>query len=207
MSAKGAYYDLIKQGFLKGLKGIGSSPTDAFSLYHLLDVNLMNWRPDENFFFDKEIRLEELERLMTNLKKGNSICTAVTNELYLTYHLKALRYLELYFEPGSTKHKDIAEGSMKFISEYYKARVAKLPENGALPIAIYLNRFNWFPGTNEGAKFGFDLMSAIASKRKLTGAEMRLWANYLKVYDPELKNPLPANNSRDAVMKTFSSSY
>jgi hypothetical protein len=207
VTTKGAYYDLIKQAFLKGIKGIGSSSTDAFGLFHLLDLNITNWKPEENSFFDKEIRLEEMERLIVNLKKTNSICTATANKLYLTYHMKALRYLELYFEPGSSKHKDIADGSLKFVSEYYKSRADKLPENAALPIALYLNRFNWFPGANEGAKFGFDLMSAVARKRKLANAELKLWANYLKVYDPELKNPLPATNSRDEVMRAIAGSY
>ncbi len=209
---KGVYYYLLKQGFLKGNKNIlgnvdGNLSLDAFSLYHLIDVNITNWKPEENYFYDKEVRLEEMDRLMGVLKKGNSICTPVVNELYLTYHRKALRYLELFFEPGSAKHKEIADASLKFIAEYYKKRLIQLKGDMPLKIALYLNRFNWFPGANEGAWFGYDFLTAVAKRRMLSEQEMKLWANYLKVYDPVLKNPLPASYNKESLLKLMSTGY
>ena len=207
-----AYYFILKQGFLKGNKNIlnkidGNLSLDPFSLHHLLDISVSLWRPEENYFYDKEARLEEMERLVNTLKKGNSICAPVVNDLYLDYHLKALRYLELYFEPGSAKHKEIAAGSLKFITEYYKRRLHALHGDTPLKIALYLNRFSWFPGANEGAWFGYDFLSNLAKHRVLNDTEMKLWANYLKVYDPELKKPLPRGYAREAVVKLMNEPY
>jgi hypothetical protein len=210
-SPKGAYYFMLKQGFVKGKNILGSVDgnlsLDAFSLYHLLDVNVTNWKPEENSYYDKEIRLEEMDRLITSLKKSSSICAPLVNTLYLTYHSKALRYLELYFEPGSAKHKDIADGSMKFIVEYYKKRMTELKGDVPLQVALYLNQFNWFPGTNEGTWYGFDLINSMAKKRKLNENEMKLWANYLKVYDRELQNPLPVGYSKENLTALMQDQY
>jgi hypothetical protein len=211
-SAKGAYYFIMKQGFLKGKKNIlnqvdGNLSLDEFSLYHLLDVNVANWRPEENYYYDNEVRLEEMEKLMQVLKKGKSICAPLVNRLFLDYHLKALRYLELYFEPGSIKHKEIADASLKFVAEYYKKHISRLQGDMPLKIALYLNRFNWFPGGHEGAWYGYDFLTTVAKNRELTDPEMKLWANYLKIYDPTLKNPLPPGNNRESLLMAMKEGY
>lgn len=209
---KSPYYYLLVQGFVKGKKNIlstvdGNLSLDAFSLYHLLEANISNWKPDENYFHDKEIRLEEMEKLVIVLKKSNSLCTPLVNNLYLTYHRKALRYLELFFEPGSAKHKEIADGSLKFIVEYYKKRISVLEADFRLALALYLNRFNWFTGANEGAWYAFDFLSLLAKKDSLNTEELRLWANYLKIYDPQMKTPLPPGYTKDAILKAGLKGY
>jgi hypothetical protein len=80
---------------------------------------------------------------------------------------------------------------------------------GDLPfkIALYLNRFNWFPGANEGAWYGYDFLMFVAKKRQLNDAELKLMANYLKVYDPSLKNPLPSGLNKESLMKLMAVSY
>lgn len=212
-SVKDPYYYLLKQVFVKGNKEIlkyfeGDPSLNAFNLYHLLTLyTFPSWKPDQNYFYDKEVRLEEMERLISLLKKGNLICVPIVNELYLNYHMNALAYLELYFEPGNTKHREIAYNSLRFISEYYKKRIGVLEADVPAVIAMYLNRFNWIPGTKEGAWFGFDLMNAVAIKRKLTEPELKLWANYLKVYDPELKKPLPKLNPIEVVQRAMNADY
>lgn len=202
---KGEYYFMLKQGFLKGNKNIlsnvdGNLSLDAISLYRFLKVNVTNWEPQDNYYYDKEVRLEELDRMMAVLKKGNPLCDPLINGFYLEYHRKALQYLELYFEPGSTKHKEIAEVSLKFITEYYKKRLTDLKGDLPLKLAMYLNRFNWFPGNNEGASYGHDLLTAIAKKRKLTVEEQKLFVNYIKIYNPAFKVALPAGYTKEQVL-------
>jgi hypothetical protein len=202
---KGEYYFMLKQGFLKGNKNIlsnvdGNLSLDAISLYRFLKVNVTNWEPQDNYFYDKEVRLEELERLMLVLKKGNPLCDPLINGFYLEYHRKTLQYLELYFEPGSAKHKEIAETSLKFITEYYKKRQAELKGDLPLKLAMYLNRFNWFPGNNEGAWYGYDLLTAIAKKRKLTPEEQKLLVAYIKIYNPAFKVALPTGYTKEQVL-------
>jgi outer membrane protein OmpA-like peptidoglycan-associated protein len=204
---KGEYYFMLKQGFLKGNKNIlsnveGNLSLDAISLFRFLRVNLINWDPEQNYFYDKEVRLEELDRLVAVMKKGTPLCAPQVNGFYLEYHRKALQYLELYFEPGSAKHKEIAESSLKFITEYYKKRIPELRGDFPLKLAMYLNRFNWFPGNNEGAWYGYDLLTAIAKKRKLTPEEQKLFVTYIKIYNPEFKVALPAGYTKESVMAT-----
>ena len=205
-SEKSTYYQMLKQGFVKGNKSIAGSvdgvqSLDAIALYHLLDLTIAMWKPDENLFYDKDIRLEEMDRLISQLKRSSSLCTAQANRLYLDYHAKALRYLELFFEPGSAKHKDIADASLKYVNEYYKKHITDFKNDDALKTALYLNRFNWFPGNNEGAWYGFDLLNAIARKRSLTPAEAKLFSNYVLLYDSEFKNPLPSGFSKETLSR------
>jgi hypothetical protein len=212
VAEKGVYYNMLKQGFLKGNKTIagsvdGAQSLDAFGLFHLLDITITNWKPEENSFFDKDIRLEEIDKLVAGMKRSSSVCVASVNRLYLNYHTKTLRYLELYFEPGSAKHKDIADASLKYITEYYKKRIADLPADLPFRVALYLNRFNWFPGNNEGASYGYDLISNVARKRSLSGDELKLLANYLSLYDPELTNALPSGISKESMERTMSERY
>jgi hypothetical protein len=202
---KGEYYFMLKQGFLKGNKNIlsnveGNLSLNAFSLYHLLKVNIVNWNPELNYFYDKEVRLEEIDRLLGMLKKGNPTCAPIINGFYLEYHRKALQYLELYFEPGSAKHKEIAEASIKFITEYYKRNVSALKGDLPLKIAMYLNRFNWFPGNNEGAWYGYDFLNAVLKKRKFTPEEEKLWLTYVKIYNRDFKIGLPGGYTKEQVL-------
>ena len=57
------------------------------------------------------------------------------------------------------------------------------------------------------ATFGYDFLSNLAKHRVLNDTEMKLWANYLKVYDPELKKPLPRGYAREAVVKLMNEPY
>lgn len=202
---KGLYYNLMKQGFLKGNRNVLSSATgkaslDGFSLFNFLDANVNNWDPEKNYFLDSEIRLEDMDRLISLLKKDNIVCAAPLNSLFLNYHQKALRFLELYFEPGSSKHKDIAEASLKFITDYYKTNLSGLKSDDPLKIALYLNHFNWFPGNSEGAWYGYDLITALGKTRKLNDEELRLWVNYTKIYDPEMKMSVPIGYGKESLI-------
>jgi hypothetical protein len=201
-----SYYLLMKQQFVKRNTGMprhreNSPSLDDVSLYHLLDANISQWRPDDNYFYDKEVRLEEMDRLIKVLCKESPICTPFMSALLLEYHRKALRYLELYFEPGSARHKEIADESLHFISEYYMTWAAALDTSLTLRIAMYLNRFNWFPGSNEGAWYGFGFLSAVARTRQLSDLELKLWAQYLEVYDPKLRNPLPGGYNKEQIAR------
>lgn len=199
---KGVYYFLLKQGFVKGNKAIvgnvdGNVSLDAYALFHFLEANISQWKPEQNYFFDREVRLEEMERLMAQMKKDRTVCAPMLSDLFLTYHRKALVYLNAYFEPGSAKHKEIAESSLKYITEYYKKRVKSLPANVPVKVALFLNQFNWFSGANEGAWYGFDFMNALVKARKLNDQELKLWAQYLKTFDPAGKNPLPGGYTKE----------
>lgn len=202
-SPKGAYYYLLKQHYIKknaaALAQVSyqnnNSPVvfNEFNLWHLLHDNVAFWNPLENHFYDAEVQLDELEMLIGLLKKTDEkLCKPQINQLYLAYHLKALHYLSLYPEPGNPKHGRIAENALKYICNYYKSRARQVNSNLAMHLVYQFNHLNWLGGPAPGAWYGYDLLSAVARTRELSGAELKMFAHYLKLFNPEMKR-LPAN--------------
>ena len=214
---KGAYYFLLKQHFLKGDKEIlnwtekeggGHAQLDVFNLYHLVSTNVFEFDPIENQFYDKEVQLEEIDKLITQLKKrDNIICPPQINALYLEYHLKALYYLERYFSPGNEKQAKIVDASLNFITEYYKKRASAVSPRLSLHVAKQLNLFNWLPSSKPGAWYGYDLINTIAKQRILSEEELKLLAHYKKMYDPKFKTKLPIILSKETIVDLWNEAY
>lgn len=117
-----------------------------FDLLHFIRLQMHSWNPYSNHFYDQDIQLNELHGLVKKLKSINGrICTPVVNQLYLDYHLKALYYLSLYWNPLNSEHVKIADESMGFIANYYKARKAKMDPMLEEQIKQQLNMLYWLP--------------------------------------------------------------
>lgn len=194
---KSPYYYLLKQHFLKNNKTAlehvtnthgGSVEFNEFNLWHLLENNVTDWRPAENHFYDEEVGLYELDRLIAMMQRVDKhLCKPQVNQLYLTYHLKMLYYLERYAEPGNPRHAKLAETSLKFITNYYKARGRHVTSRLSLHIVKQLNLFNWLPGSESGAYYGYDLLNSIARVRVLNEEESKIYAHYVRLFNPSLR--------------------
>jgi len=210
---KGAYFFLLKQHYVKNnktvLENITTTNEEApsfsiFNLWHFLDVNIARWDPEKNHFYDEDTQLDQLDALITLMKKSDAgLCRPQVNTLYLQYHLKVLRYLHLFAEPGNPLHGKYSDASLKFIDEYYKSRVGAVNARLALYIIYQMNLFNSLPGTKPGAWYAFDLMNALARQRLLNSEELVLYAHYLKLFNPSFKKIPPAYNREELVKLSF----
>lgn len=124
-----------------------------------------------------------MDKLVSLLKTINKrICQYKVNQLYLDYHLKALQYLDWYYEPGNKQQTRIAQQSLRFISEYY-ARIAGLVTPR---LSIYLmkqfNAFHWLPGRYDGTWYAWNSLRAISGKRELSEEEKGFNVKYARLY-------------------------
>lgn len=183
------YLYFLKKFFLSNETSIrqhikSSDNLYEFDLYLLLYFNVTLWEPLLNYWKDKEVTLEELNKLVGMLRQINKhICTYQVNQLYLDYHLKALQYLDRYFEPGNRQHVRIAEQSLRYISQYYISRSALITPRLSLYILKQLNAFHWIPGQYDGTWYAWKILKEVAEKRELSDAEENLFSQYRKYYD------------------------
>ena len=125
-----------------------------FDLFHFIRIQMNNWDPYSNHFHDQDIQLNQLHKLIQKLKSINErICTPVVNQLYLDYHLKALYYLSLYWNPLNSEHVKIADQSMAYIGNYYMARKEKMDPILEEKIKHQLNLFYWLPSRNASVLY------------------------------------------------------
>ncbi|HYG03978.1 MAG TPA: hypothetical protein VD927_16145, partial [Chryseosolibacter sp.] len=194
---KSPYYYLLKQHFLRNNKAAlehitntsgGSVEFNEFNLWHLLENNVNEWKPFDNYFYDEEVGLYEFDKLISMMQRlDKHLCKPQVNQLYLSYHLKMLYYLERFAEPGNPRHAKLAETSLKYITNYYKARVRQIDPRLSLHIVKQLNLFNWLPGSAPGAYYGYDLLNSIARVRILNDVETKLYAHYVRLFNPSLR--------------------
>ena len=217
-SPKGAYYYLLKQHYVKNNKSVLDNVTtesgganvqlNVFNLWHLVSINVERWDPVENHFYDEEIQLEEMSKLigaMHGLDKH--LCRPQVNNLYLSFHLKMLYYLERYAEAGNIKHAKYADASLKFVSNYYKSRARNVTPRLSMHVIKQLNLFNWLPGVQHGASYGYDLLTAISKERILSEEEMKMYAHYLKLYNPEMKKMSTITLDKERLVALMAETY
>ncbi|MBX2957745.1 MAG: hypothetical protein KF846_16390 [Cyclobacteriaceae bacterium] len=162
---------------------ISSDNLYEFDLLTLVHYNVTNWEPLENHFQDAEVQLEEMNKLVSLLKKINKrICPDQINQLYLDYHLKALQYLSLYFEPGNSRQTEIAQQSMTFISRYYSRHAGIITPRLSLYLLNQLNAMHDMPGRYSGTWYAWNLLKSISARRNLTPEESLLFRKYERYY-------------------------
>jgi len=174
----------LNQWFVKPI----SNEMPIFQLALFFETQLIRWNPEENYFYDKEIRLEEMNSMVGRLKKNSSrLCPDYIVDLYLEYHLKALHYLDAYAVPGNALHTRIADESIQYISNYYTRHAKLLPSEFVLYLVRQLNTFNWLPGNKPGAWYSYNLLKAVATTRILSTKEFELLLVLIKMYDPTIE--------------------
>jgi hypothetical protein len=207
---KGAYYFLLKQFYVNKNAGILDHVTTAndypssfnvFNLWHFLAITIDAWNPGKNFFYDKDVQLNEMDRLVNLMKKLDaSLCKPQINGLYLQYHLKMLHYLQVFQEPGNPAHAKFADTSLKFIADYYKARKVNVNSRLAVYLVNQFNLFNTLPGNRPGAWYGYDLLNSLAQGRVLNDEELKLYAHYLRLFNPAFRK-VPALYDQQVLSK------
>jgi hypothetical protein len=154
-----------------------------FDLFNLIAFNVANWKPLVNYWEDEEVQLEDLDKLVSLLKTINKrICRPRVNELYLNYHLKALQYIDWYYEPGNKHQTRIAQQSLKFISEYYERNSGLVTARLSIYLMKQFNAFHWIPGSYDGTWYAWNTLKAISRKRELSEEEKRLLSKYSRFY-------------------------
>lgn len=178
----------LKQHFIRKDKGYSqyinfSDNLYQFDLFALANYNVSRWQPEQNYFEDREVLLEDMNSLIVMLKRVDQrICKVQVNQLYLDYHLKALHYLQIYFEPGNAKHTEIAQQSLAFISGYYSRNANKVTPRLSLYLLYQLNAFYALPGQHEATGYAWNLLKSIKAKRSLSPDEEALLEKYNRYY-------------------------
>lgn len=162
---------------------ISSDNVYEFDVFTLAQYNVERWEPTENFFQDQEVQLEEMNKLIGLLKRINKrICPNQVNQLYLDYHLKALHYLSIYYEPGNHKQTEIAQQSMLFIARYYSRHAGLITPRLSLYLLHQFNAFHNMPGRYDGTWFAWSILQSVAKKRSLTPPEVYLFEKYSRYF-------------------------
>ena len=179
----------LKSVFLRKQTGIrqfviASDALYEFDIYILAKYNINHWQPEQNFFRDSEVLLEDMNKLIGMLKRNpGQLCPAFLNQLYLDYHLKALHYLTLYYEPGNPKHTEIVQQSLGYISRHYSQHAALVTPRLSLYILHQLNAFYALPGQYDSPWHAWNLLKSIKAKRALTPDEEVLLEKYAMYFD------------------------
>lgn len=183
----------LKMSFLRKNKGltqyvISSDDLYEFDLFFLAGYNVTQWIPEQNYFHDREVQLEDMHKLITMLKRvDNRICRVTLNNLYLNYHLKALHYLTQYYDPGNTQHTEIAQQSLAFISRYYSQHADAVTPRLSLYLLHQLNAFYTMPGQYDAIWYARNLLNSIRTKRPLSQYEEVLLEKYNRYYSRSVK--------------------
>jgi hypothetical protein len=218
LSPKSAYYFLLKEYFLQNnagalahvqySNGTGDVAFNIYNLWHLISINVERWNPFENHFYDSAVQIDQMEKLIGIMKKlDKNICKPQVNGLYLDYYLKLLYHLQRYPEPGNPKHAKYTDAAMKFLTNYYKTRAKNITPRLSLHITKQLNDFNWLPGSNVGAWYGYDLLNTIANTRLLNDEEMKLYAHYLQLFNPQMKKVPKVGFQKEKLMELWQEVY
>jgi outer membrane protein OmpA-like peptidoglycan-associated protein len=199
-SAKGDYYYFMQTLFLKEDERIRNfvSTSDnyaEFDLFTFLRTNITAWDPVNNHFYDSAVQLDALNRLVQKLKRMDErICREQVSQLYLDFHLKALHYLNIYFTPGSKQDAVLAEGSLNYISEYYRSRSNYMFPKLTIYLCDGLNYFSNLPTSIPAPEYAGRVLEPLVANTILTDAELLRWRTYGKL----LMRPRKTNPGRQA---------
>ena len=181
----------LKKLFVKGETSIAQHMISSdnimeYDVYKLAKYHISQWGPFSNYFIDREVQLLEMDKVISLLKGSSKrICPPQVNQLYLDYHLKALHYINQYFEPGNAKQVDIAQRSLQFITTYYSKNADRVTPRLSLYILLQLNAFHWIPGKYDGTWYAWNLLKNIGAKRTLSEDELYLYRKYKMYYTSE----------------------
>lgn len=178
----------LKKLFVKGETSIAQHMISSdnileFDVYTLAKYHVQQWGPFSNSFADREVQLLEMDKVISLLKGSSKrICPPQVNQLYLNYHLKALHYINQYFEPGNARQVDIAQRSLQFITNYYSKNAGLVTPRLSMYILLQLNAFHWIPGRYDGTWYAWNLLKSIRAKRNLREDELILYKKYEMYY-------------------------
>ncbi len=183
------YLFYLKKLYVNNQKSItpfvsSSNDMREFDLYMLASYHVDEWNPLLNYVADPEVNLLQMDKVIRMLKASQRrICPRQTNQLFLDYHLKALHYLNVYYEPGNARHTEIAQQSLQYIGAYYTKYAGWITPRLSLYIVNQLNAFHWVQGRYEGTWYARNILRGILGTRELTVEENDLYQKYLLYYN------------------------
>lgn len=178
-----------------------------FDLFYFLYVNVANWDPFKNHFFDLDIGLTEMRSLVNRLKSiQKHLCPSDANQLYLDFYMKSLFYLSRHRAPGDGREMNLADQSLRGIASYYASRPRMLFPRLVLHVTRQLHNFYWLPTRKSSIGYAFDIMAAADARRMLSYEEQEAWETYRKLYTPKFRSYQPRKTvtpaPKDLVSKT-----
>lgn len=188
MPSTSPYLYYLKTLYIKNQSSVApyislSDDFREFDLYTLANYHVTQWDPFMNYYTDPEVQIKEIDKVIKQLKaRQRLICSREVNELYLEYHLKALHYMSVYYEPGNAEHTTIVQQALLFIGTYYVKFAGLITPRLSLYILHQLNGFHWMPGKYEGTWYAKNILKSIKAKRELTAGENFLYDRYLIFY-------------------------
>ena len=194
VSEKGDYYFFIKTLLLSRDKSIlqfvrTSDNFAEFDLYYLLRLTVDQWNPVTNYYYDGDIKLPEMDRLIRTMRTINKrICRTQLNQLYLDYYFKSLIHFSNYAIAGDKEELRIAEDALKYVSTYYQNHADRLFPKLTLYLADAFNSFYSFPTKRASTEYAAKIMHAVNKRTQLTDAEMDRWEVYRRMYYPDPKS-------------------
>ena len=160
-------------------------------------MNVAEWNPHTNHFYDEDIQLIEMRELVSMLKSMDKrICRVDVNQLYLDFYVKSLHYLDLHRTPGDNRQMNLADPSMRSIVSYYGGRTRMLFPKLNLHIVRELHRFYWMPTRKLSVEYAYSLMAKVESRRRLSFDEQPIWNTYMTLFPP----PRRSFHPRDPVV-------
>jgi hypothetical protein len=159
-----------------------------FDLYYLLRLNVNEWNPVTNHYYDADITLTEMNGLIRTMRTTNKrICPTQLSQLYLDYYFKALAYCSNRAGQGEKEELKIAEEALSYLSTYYQNRADHLFPKLTRYLADGLNSFYWLPTRIASTEHAAKIMQAANKRGLLTDAEKERLEVYRKMYyvDPK----------------------
>ncbi len=155
------YYNFVKKNLLiKHYTAINPAIAAKdeyyyFDLYYLLYPNVMGWRVFDDKWFDKDITIAFIDRMIDHLLT-TKICPDNIYELALTFHLKVLQQAT-----QATRLTPQIRKSYDFIASYYKTHAGQLTPVLASRVAGQLLFMGHLFYRNENVQDAYELMLVI----------------------------------------------
>lgn len=188
VSEKGDYYFFIKTLFLSRDKSIlefvrTSDNFAEFDLYYLLRLNVNEWNPVTNHYYDADITITEMNGLIRTMRTTNKrICPTQLSQLYLDYYFKSLVYCSNRAPRVEKEELKIAEEALNYVATYYQRRSDHLFPKLTRYLADGLNSFYWLPTKIASTEHVARIMQAANRKGLLSDAEKDRWRVYRRMY-------------------------
>ncbi len=199
-SPKGPYYYFLKKSFVTGDESIKkyviqSDHLYEFDLMNLIWRNVENWDPIHNSFYDEDIDMVEMARLIDRLKTiDKRICPMQKYQLYLDFCLKSLYYFRLHGNPYDRDETDVAEQSLRYIGDYYISRISRLPDNIVMTVVRQLNFFYGLPGRQVSTFWSYRLLRESRKNSFHSVIENRLYWQLASFYEKNFPSAVARNH-------------
>jgi outer membrane protein OmpA-like peptidoglycan-associated protein len=209
-----AYYYFIKKIFVYGDESIKqyvwqSDNLYEFDLFDLLRRNISGWDPIKNSYFDRDIDVNLMARLVQSLQGIDArICPMEKNQLYLDFYLKYLYYYKLYGNPYDREQLFVIQRAIRYVGEYYIARAGVLTAEQVLFVYRQMNLFYGLPGHEMSMFWSYRILKEYLKSSKGTEDIKRKYVLLASFYENRMEPVLDSMSGiSDGICSFFSGAY